>query len=129
MRVWQECDSTLTPMVQCKHCVHLPENRWCKKVNAECRPDEWHRCNGFEKKGEWDWKLRHRGGFRRYTGVDDFGVEHTITVDERFECYDPYCHACGKLNESIYLNFCPNCGKEMLQSDPPFVRRKPPKGE
>lgn len=82
-----------------------------------------------QEKGEWEWKHRGRGGFRRYTGHDDFGVEHTITVDERFECYDPYCPACGKLNEAIYLNFCPNCGKAMLPSETPFARRKLPKGE
>lgn len=54
MRVWQDCDSTATPMVQCKKCVHLPENRWCKKVNAECRPDEWHRCRFFKQKTNAD---------------------------------------------------------------------------
>ena len=82
-----------------------------------------------QEKGEWNWKHRHRGGFRKYTGEDAFGEKYTITVDERFECYDPYCPACGKLNEAIYLNFCPNCGKAMLPSNPPFVRQKPPKGE
>ena len=82
-----------------------------------------------QEKGEWNWKHRHRGGFRKYTGEDAFGEKHTITVDERFECYDPYCPACGKLNEAIYLNFCPNCGKAMLPSEPPFARRKLPKGE
>ena len=61
-------------------------------------------------KGEWDWRLRQHGGFRKYTGIDALGVEHTITVDERMEAYEPYCPACGKWNESVHLNFCPNCG-------------------
>ena len=65
------------------------------------------------EKGEWDMKHRHHGGFRRYTGRDDFGEEHTITVDERFECDEPYCPKCGKWNESVWRNFCPNCGADM----------------
>lgn len=63
--------------------------------------------------GEWVWKHRHHGGFHRYTGVDDFGNTHTITVDERFECDEPYCPNCGKWNESVFLNYCPNCGAYM----------------
>ena len=65
------------------------------------------------EKGEWDIKHRHHGGFRRYTGRDDFGEEHTITVDERCECDEPYCPKCGKWNESVWRNFCPNCGADM----------------
>ena len=65
------------------------------------------------EKGEWEIKHRHHGGFRRYTGRDDFGEEHTITVDERFECDEPYCPKCGKWNESVWRNFCPNCGADM----------------
>ena len=30
--------------------------------------------------GEWIYKNRHRKSYRRYTGVDDFGETHTITV-------------------------------------------------
>ena len=64
-------------------------------------------------KGRWDWKHRRKGGFHKYTGVDEYGETHTITVDERFECDEPYCPKCGKWNESIYLNYCPNCGARM----------------
>ena len=67
--------------------------------------------------GRWEWKHRHRGGFRRVTGEDDFGVRHTITVDEQFEIDDPYCPYCGKPNESVYLNFCPHCGADMRGGD------------
>lgn len=63
--------------------------------------------------GAWVWKHRHHGGFHRYTGNDEFGNTHTITVDERFECDEPYCPNCGKWNESIFLNYCPNCGAKM----------------
>lgn len=69
-------------------------------------------------RGKWVWKHRHRGGFRRVSGEDDFGVCHTITVDERYEIDDPYCPFCKKLNESIFLNFCPNCGADMMEGKP-----------
>lgn len=67
-------------------------------------------------RGRWEWRHRHRGGFRRVTGEDDFGIRHTITVDERYEIADPYCPFCGKLNESIFLNYCPNCGADMREA-------------
>ena len=65
------------------------------------------------KRGEWVWKHRHHGGFRKYTGIDEFGETHTITVDERIECDEPYCPYCGKWNESVYLSYCPNCGAKL----------------
>lgn len=68
-------------------------------------------------RGRWEWKHRHRGGFRRVIGEDDFGVRHTITVDQRYEIDDPYCPFCKKLNESVFLNFCPNCGADMRGGD------------
>ena len=68
-------------------------------------------------RGKWEWRRRHRGGFRRVTGEDDFGVSHTITVDQRYVIDDPYCPFCGKLNESVFLNFCPNCGADMRGGD------------
>ena len=67
-------------------------------------------------RGKWVWRHRHRGGFRRVTGEDDFGVRHTITVDQRYQIDDPYCPFCGKLNESIFLNYCPNCGADMREA-------------
>lgn len=67
----------------------------------------------FDAHGKWIYKHRHRGGFRTYEGYDEFGEKHRITVDERIEIDEPYCSVCGKLNESIYLNYCPNCGAKM----------------
>lgn len=104
---------------QCETCFHHGTNgckTWCD-AGESYRPA----ASKFKiidpetlrPKGRWDWKHRHKGGFHKYTGVDAFGETHTITVDERFECDEPYCPNCGKWNESIYLNFCPNCGVDM----------------
>ena len=64
-------------------------------------------------KGHWIWKHRYRGGFRQRKGYDAEGNFHIINVDESYEIDDPYCSECGMLNESIFLNFCPNCGADM----------------
>lgn len=64
------------------------------------------------KHGEWIYKHRHRGGFVKRTGYDEFGNLHTITVDDRFEINDPYCSVCGKLGGE-FLNYCGNCGAKM----------------
>lgn len=63
--------------------------------------------------GRWIYKHRHRGGIRIYEGKDEMGETHRISVDERYEVDDPYCSECGKLNESVWLNYCPHCGAEM----------------
>lgn len=63
--------------------------------------------------GRWIYKHRHRGGIRIYEGKDEMGETRRISVDERYEIDDPYCSECGKLNESVWLNYCPNCGAKM----------------
>lgn len=63
--------------------------------------------------GRWTKKRRHRGGIRRYTGIDDMGEQHTITVDEQAEYDDLYCSECGKQSADNFLNYCPNCGAKM----------------
>ena len=68
--------------------------------------------------GRWIMKHRRRGGFRRYTGIDDMGEQHTIIVDERVEYDDRYCSECGKQSADNFLNYCPNCGAKMdLEAD------------
>ena len=67
--------------------------------------------------GRWIMKHKHRGGFRRYTGIDDMGEPHTITVDERVEYDDRYCSECGKQSADNFLNYCPNCGAIMDLED------------
>lgn len=65
------------------------------------------------KHGRWIKKHRHCGGFRRYTGIDDMGETHTITIDERVEYDDRYCSECGKQSADNFLNYCANCGAKM----------------
>ena len=64
-------------------------------------------------RGEWVAKHRHRGGFRRATGVDDMGEQRSITIDERCEYDDRYCSKCGKQSPDNFLNFCGYCGAPM----------------
>ena len=63
--------------------------------------------------GRWIIKHKHRGGFHRYTGIDDMGEQHTITVDERVEYDDRYCSECGKQSADNFLTYCPSCGAKM----------------
>lgn len=73
------------------------------------------------KHGHWVKKHRHRGGYRQVTGKKPMSYEtHTITIDERYEIDDLYCSECGKLNESVFTNFCPNCGADMRESIEPL---------
>ena len=65
----------------------------------------------------WIYKHRHRGGIRIHEGKDEMGETRRISVDERYEIDDPYCSSCGKLNESVWLNYCPNCGAKMDGGD------------
>ena len=62
--------------------------------------------------GEWIYKHRHRGGFDKMTTYDDFGNPHIVTIDNRYECEEPYCSVCGKLGGD-FLNYCGNCGAKM----------------
>lgn len=64
------------------------------------------------KHGEWIYKHRHRGGFERRTAYDKFNNPHTVTLDNRYECEEPYCSVCGKLGGD-FLNYCGNCGAKM----------------
>ena len=64
-------------------------------------------------RGEWVERHKHRGGFRRVTGMDDMGEQHEVTIDERCEYDDLYCSKCGKQSPDNFLNFCGYCGAPM----------------
>lgn len=65
------------------------------------------------RNGRWVIKHKHRGGFHRYTGIDNMGEQHTITVDERVEYDDRYCSECGKQSADNFLTYCHNYGAKM----------------
>lgn len=74
------------------------------------------------RRGEWCWVHKLKGGFEHYTGREanpgtEYPETYTIRRDERREVDEPYCPFCKKLNESVWLNFCPNCGAKMGVSD------------
>lgn len=65
------------------------------------------------KQGEWVWKHRHHGGLKTAKGKCECGRDVYAQIDERYETDDPYCPFCGVMNDSIHLNYCPNCGADM----------------
>lgn len=72
------------------------------------------------RRGKWNWVHKLKGGFEHYTGREanpgtEYPETYTIRRDERREIDEPYCPFCGKLNESVWLNFCPNCGADMRE--------------
>ena len=58
------------------------------------------------------WKDRRRGGVRKVTGRDEFGVEHTVRYMESYVERTPYCSVCTKVLGDA-LTYCPNCGARM----------------
>lgn len=86
-------------------------------LGTELTPDDISKMKKDESRfavGRWIYKRRHRGGIRIYEGKDEMGETHRISVDGRYTINDSYCSECGKLNESIWFNYCPNCGAKMV---------------
>lgn len=74
------------------------------------------------RRGKWCWVHKLKGGFEHYTGREanpgtEYPETYTVRRDERREVDEPYCPFCKKLNESVWLNFCPNCGAKLEVSD------------
>ena len=65
----------------------------------------------------WLYKERHRKSYRQYTGFDDMGDVHTITVMEESEGKEPYCSECGAQAAESFMNYCPKCGAKMIGDD------------
>lgn len=65
------------------------------------------------KHGKWLYKDRHRKSYRQYTGFDDAGEMHTITVLQESEGKEPYCSECGAQAAESFLDYCPHCGARM----------------
>ena len=65
------------------------------------------------KTGYWIKKERERKDYRKYTGKDEIGEEHTVTVCEHSNGYELYCSNCGAHASDYFFNFCSKCGAEM----------------
>ena len=109
----------INPREIASHIEHGTLHQWIKSWKAETRESiiaalrPVSREQVEKMRGEWVAKHRHRGGFRRATGVDDMGEQRTITIDERCEYDDRYCSKCGKQSPDNFLNFCGYCGAPM----------------
>lgn len=67
------------------------------------------------KMGQWIMKHRTHNEVNHYTGQDEMGETHTISVLERYEVDEPYCSKCGKLAGDTSQNFCCACGAKMVE--------------
>lgn len=65
------------------------------------------------KMGQWIMKHRTYNKVKHYTGQDEMGETHTISVLERYEVDEPYCSKCGKLAGDTSQDFCCACGAKM----------------
>lgn len=62
------------------------------------------------------YRERYRKYYRKYTGFDENGEEHTITVCEDYGIgKEPYCSECGSKLAESFLNYCPRCGAKLSE--------------
>ena len=59
------------------------------------------------------WRNRQRGGVKKVTGIDEFGVEHSVRYTDFHVERTPYCSACGKILGDTFLTYCSACGARM----------------
>ena len=52
--------------------------------------------------------LRHRGGFETHHCPN---CNTDYQTDNRYTILDSYCPSCGKLLDSVFGNYCGNCGR------------------
>ena len=52
--------------------------------------------------------LRHRGGFETHHCPN---CNTDYQTDNRYTIIDSYCPSCGKLLDSVFGNYCGNCGR------------------
>ena len=69
------------------------------------------------KIGHWILKHRTHNAVKHYTGQDEMGETHTISVLERYEVNEPYCSECGKLAGDTSQDYCCSCGAKMEGAD------------
>lgn len=66
-----------------------------------------------QKMGYWIMKHRTHNEVKYYTGQDEMGETHTISVLERYEADEPYCSECGKRAGDTSQDYCCACGTKM----------------
>lgn len=66
-----------------------------------------------ENTGHWIMKHRTHNEVKHYTGQDEMGETHTISVLERYEVDEHYCSECGKRAGDTSQNYCCACGAKM----------------
>lgn len=69
------------------------------------------------KTGHWIMKRRTHNEVKHYTGQDEMGEIHTISVLERYEVDEPYCSECGKRAGDTSQDYCCACGAKMVESE------------
>jgi len=62
------------------------------------------------------YRERYRIKYGKYTGADENGEEHTITVCEDYGSgKEPYCSECGSQLAESSVNYCPRCGAKLSE--------------
>ena len=69
------------------------------------------------KIGRWIMKHRSHNEIKHYTGQDEMGETHTISVLERYEADEPYCSECGKRAGDTSQDYCCACGAKMQEAE------------
>lgn len=57
--------------------------------------------------------LRHRGGFEMHHCPN---CDTHYQTDNRYTIKDNYCPVCGKLLDSVFRNYCGNCGQAIAEN-------------
>lgn len=68
------------------------------------------------KPGHWIMKHRTHNEVKHYTGQDEMGETHTISVLERYEVDEHYCSECGKRAGDTSQDYCCACGERMVET-------------
>ena len=71
--------------------------------------------NAITETGHWIMKHRTHNEVKHYTGQDEMGETHTISVLERYEVDEHYCSECGKRAGDTSQNYCCACGAKMVE--------------
>ena len=91
-----------------KEIQEVNDYRWFKSILEELPS-----VTPQPKMGRWIMKHRIHNEVKHYTGQDEMGETHTISVLERYEVDEPYCSECGKRAGDTAQDYCCACGAKM----------------